>query len=1232
MKKVLGLDIGVKTIGWALIHEPENDDEHYHIAGTGVRVIPLSINESEEFIKGNPLTKNSRRTVLRSARRNLQRYKIRRTQLLAVLETLKMTPDENLFNLSSLELYRLRDRGVSTRLTLPELGRVFYHLNQKRGYKSNRKIINEAQLSIQTESNEGRKYQKSFLDLIHERERDLTDSALTIGQHFYRQLTVHESTTGEPDTRIKGNIYLRTTYMKEFDRIWATQQPFYPEILTEDIRKKIRDEIIYYQRPLRSKKNLVSNCLFEKYHKAVPKSSPLFQVASIWQQLNNLELISLKAMRRQEDGFNHGKRKLTTSEKVRLFNILNAKEKLSTKACIKALGYPYELDEYKLNAVYKANLDGNSTYAKLKAVFDHFGFSADNLLRFSTAVGPRVNTKIGDAPDRLQTDISFEKEPLYGLWHLVYSIDEAETLVNILRKKFGFPDGMAKAIAGIDFTSTGYGSLSARALRNILPYLEQGYPYAKSCQLAGYHLFAASNENNVAKPPSDRLAQYRKNSLQQPVIEKIFNQAVNLVNAIIDESNGYVSEKERTTGKFEIRIALARPIKQSAGERKETYVNKIWENRRTENIKALIRHALPEHQVVSNDIVRYKLWEEFGQRSPFEPEIQISLKDLLSSAYQIKSIIPRTRLFDDSFHNKTICRRALNANFLRKNNMTIHDFISTKSEQSYAEYLELIWFSLQKNNGISKAKFNKLLMPSKKIPDDFINRQMQEKRFISRKAYNLFSEVCSTVVTTSSNVTKYLCRHWSYDGILDKLNVANNQVLSDGVGRVDDSIENFKRRPDMFSSDDYRHHAIDALVIACTKQDYIRQLNQLNHTQQRREYQFALNTFDKHAIETQKPFTIEEVLNAISSIFISFKPGKRIVSKSTNRIKRGNKSAMVVKETIPRGFLHKETVFGRIRQFEKVKLSPYFDRLNEVVSPDVKRALLHHINSCNYSVRQAFNRPNLVAFKQLNGFDIITVYKVESVVRYKLGINFKAADADYIVDRGVRTVVKDHMARFGNHPKQAFKSDNPVWMNKEKGIQIKSVRCFTGYRDLQALHRNDNGEPIDFVLTRNNHHMAFYKDQDGVLHENTVSLWQAVKRKKAGLPAIITDPAALARILRDKNIDEPALLAHLPQSTWSFVTSLQHNEMFIVGMTNENLIEAVRKKDTRVISAHLYRVQKISRKATGAIDVCFRHHLDTKIEESKAAKMGNKFVHVVRVRDMNALKVEVSILGKLTVK
>ena len=139
MRKILGLDLGTNSIGWAVVNEAENENETSSIVKLGVRVNPLSVDESTKFQKGDSITTNAGRTLKRSARRNLQRYKQRREHLIKVLSENGFIDKETILSEhghgSTFGTYRLRAKAVDEEISLQEFARVLLMMNKKRGHK-----------------------------------------------------------------------------------------------------------------------------------------------------------------------------------------------------------------------------------------------------------------------------------------------------------------------------------------------------------------------------------------------------------------------------------------------------------------------------------------------------------------------------------------------------------------------------------------------------------------------------------------------------------------------------------------------------------------------------------------------------------------------------------------------------------------------------------------------------------------------------------------------------------------------------------------------------------------------------------------------------------------------------------------------------------------------------------------------------------------------------------------
>ncbi len=1266
IKKVLGLDLGVTSIGWAMIEEPVNGDSSKNrILGMGSRIIPLSPDENDEFTKGNALSTNAKRRMQRSARRNLQRYRLRKHLLTKVLKENEMFPDENLFKLDSVALYSLRDKAVTGRIELNELGRILFLLNQKRGYKSNRKAQNEEDKSVPKEQvektgrpdeNEEKKPVKpGYLDMIVEREKIIAAEKLTIGQYLYKQLL------SDRHFRIKENIFLRASYMDEFDRIWSEQQKYYPEVLSNSLYDRLRNQIIYFHRPLKSQKALVGKCRFETKNRTIPKSSPLFQICKIWQELNNVEIISYRGIKGVEEDQRFdktGKRFLDIDEKQRIFQILNSAEKLTKRDLLKELGYKSGFDNYGINL--QKDLEGNRTYAMTRKAFVKAGIERPDILQFNLKeeTGEEAsNTETGEIYQKKCISREFEKEPLYEFWHLLYSVDDTDLLIRSLVSRYQFTPAQARLLAKLDFHKAGYGNLSAKAIRNILPYLTRGAKYHEACQYAGYkHSDFLTKEENLARNLSDRLELLKKGSLRNPVVEKIINQTINLVNAILDEP-----ELGRPD---EIRVELARELKQNAEERKKTQQNITKLNSWHNEIDEKLRNEFGFSRVSHNDIERYKLWKEFGEVSPYEPGKVISLSELFDGkSYDIEHIIPRSRLFDDSFSNKTICSRALNSGESGKNRMTACDFMKTRGEAIFSEYVDFVTHAY-KNGRISKTKFNRLMMPETEIPTDFINRQLAETRYITREIKGVLSQICRNVYSTSGQITSELRYLWGYDDITMDLNMKKYEeagltdTFTDKNGRVINRIKHWTKR------DDHRHHAIDALVIACTKQSIIQRMNNLNQVSAEskpgKEGNQLRGRIEKTSlvgfIQELRPFPTEMVKQAVEGILISYKPGKRvaILNRNSYRHKKGEKP---VQETFtPRGFLHKETVYGMIRRYEEVPLNTRFSRVEDVANEQLKKFLKHHLSEFNEEPGKAFSAKevsnlikqisdgnNIKGIREKDGKLTVTCFKREFVVRYPLS-SLKAKDMSSVVDGRVKKILEERISQKGE--KNAFRDliNDPVWLNREKGIQIKSVRLFTGYEGLVPLHKAIGGKtfgankylqgakPVNYVITRNNHHIAIYRDQNGNLQENAVTLWDALERKKYGIPVVVKNPRSVWDYVLAKEDEKEipsSILENLPGDSWEYITSMQQNEMFVFGLEREALEAAIMENNYSIISRNLFRVQKISQNY-----YVFRHHLETKVDDKKIggeqlSKDLGRIVVVQSLGRMTGIKVRVNNIGKI---
>ncbi|MCQ2359987.1 MAG: hypothetical protein MJ009_00700 [Paludibacteraceae bacterium] len=258
---------------------------------------------------------------------------------------------------------------------------------------------------------------------------------------------------------------------------------------------------------------------------------------------------------------------------------------------------------------------------------------------------------------------------------------------------------------------------------------------------------------------------------------------------------------------------------------------------------------------------------------------------------------------------------------------------------------------------------------------------------------------------------------------------------------------------------------------------------------------------------------------------MSIKAKNKVVTKNINISKTKNGKNKKVQLT-PRGQLHLETVFGSHKEYvvteERVGATFGYEKITLVADKRFKDALLSRLNEFNGDAKKAFTGKNSLIKNPiyLNEFHTAQVPEKVKLVRFETVYTIrKPISSDLkiekVVDPHIREILRDRLDLFDGDAKKAFSNleESPIWLNKEKGIQIKSVTIF-GINNAIALHNKTgkdgkiildaegNTIPVDFVNTGNNHHVAIYVDSDGILQENIVSFYEAVERANQGLPII----------------------------------------------------------------------------------------------------------------------------------
>lgn len=1170
-----------------------------------------------------------------------------------------------------LQAYKWRSEAVSTQLEKEQMAYVLTEINNNLNNSS------------------------GYLGAISDRSKELYFNQETVGQNQYNQLLKNRHTP------LKNQVFYRQDYLNEFEKVWTTQAKHHAQ-LTDKLKEEIRDIVIFYQRKLKSQKGLISFCEFESKEiekdskkkivgmRVTPKSSPLFQEFKIWQNLHNVIMKQGTINRNDEPN-------LATEAKEALFEELNLKGNLKSERLVEILGYKPK--DYKVNFT---QLEGNRTnqalYNAYLKILEIEGYNEDflklsdkddiNIEELKTSAFEikamvkaifevlKINTEILEFDAELDGK-DFENQASYQLWHLLYSAEddtkkyrEEDMLIygidNIglkkqLCSKFGFKPEHAKILANASFQDD-YGSLSTKAMRKIYPYIKDN-KYSEACELAGYRhskhsLTKEELENRILKSKLDLLP---KNSLRNPVVEKILNQMVNVVNTLIEkENNKLTAEGKEANFQFdEIRIELARELKKNAAERAEMTTNINAAKTANDKIIKLLQSEFGLKNPTRNDIVRYKLYEELKNNGykDLYTDTYIPREILFSKQVDIEHIIPQSRLFDDSFSNKTVVFRKDN---LDKGNLTAIEYIENKfgengltAYQERIEALHKLWNKNNPENGISKAKYQKLLKRSSEIGEGFIERDLRDSQYIAKKAKEMLFGITRSVVSTSGQITDRLREDWDLVNIMKELNLPKYRAL--GLTEMeerkyDQKVEVIK---DWTKRNDHRHHAMDALTIAFTKRSFIQYLNNLNARRNEKSDDTISNTKGRTAMDTnslklstrdvlgieeketeiriddqgnKKRVFKEPIANFrqvakeyLENIIVSHKAKNKVVTKNKNKIRGSNK---VQEALTPRGQLHKETVYGRYQYYEQKeeKVSVKFDKetIGKVRNPLYKKLLLQRLEDNGNDPKKAFTGKNALDKNPIYLNEEKTEKLPEKVKLVLLEEDFSIRKdvtpdlkIDKVIDKAVRTVLENRLKEFNGDAKKAFVdlNKNPIWLNKEKGIAIKRV-TISGVKNAEALHykkdhfgkpildANGNKIAVDFVSTGNNHHVAVYRDEKGNLQENVVSLYEAVSRINLGLDII------------DKSYKQ--------NEGWQFLFTMKQNELFVFPKTekkevvNEETgeitvqevitfdpaeIDLLDPKNKKLISPNLFRVQKI-----GSGDYWFRHHLETTVESKTEVK------------------------------
>ncbi len=810
MKYRLALDLGAASLGWSMVRL-NSDKEPCAVIKAGVRIFSNGREPARQGEIGTSLAATRREK--RALRRRRDRLLKRKNRMMATLLRHGFFPQDEAARkaLEKTDPFALRAKGLDHALLPEEFARALFHINQRRGFKSNRKTdkkendsgalktaISQLRHAMQTT---GCRTVGEWLCARHQQ-------GMTVRAKIREKPVVQEN--GKPKIEKSYDLYIdRAMIEAELDALWTKQSELNPALFHKTARDELKDCLLH-QRPLKPVRP--GRCTLMPDEERVPLALPSQQRFRIYQEVNNLRML--------REGLTE--EPLTLTQRDLLAHALETNSKRSFAQIQKLLGFS---GQFNLQDEKRTELKGNSTSA---------------LLSKKELFGSRWT--------------SFDEARQDAIVMQLVSEENEARLIAWLQAETDLDEVAAERIANAPLAE-GYGSLSAKALEKILPALRaEVITYDKAVLASGFdhhsHISHAATGEILPELPyygqylqrhvgfgtgkPEDPAEKRYGKIANPTVHIGLNQVRTVVNALI-KRYGHPSE---------VIVELARDLKQSQEQRKDEQKRQAENQHRNERMRTAIAdllHTSPE-RVKSTDLQKMILWEELSfnvadRRCPYSG-VQISAQMLFSEQVEIEHILPFSQTLDDSLNNKTVATRQANR---IKGNRTPADAAADFEAQGWKTTDMLQRASLMPKG--KRYRFAQDGMAQWLSKDkSFLARALNDTRHLSRVAREYLSLICpQDTRVIPGRMTAMLRAKFGLNDIL--------------------GLHGEKNR------NDHRHHAVDACVIAVTDQAMLQRF--ANDSASAREKQ--LNKL----VETMPlPWDSyrEHVQRAIDNIWVSHKP------------------------------------------------------------------------------------------------------------------------------------------------------------------------------------------------------------------------------------------------------------------------------------------------------------------------------------------------------------------------
>lgn len=971
MEKILGIDTGTNSIGWAIV---QKDKEEYKLLDKGTNIFQ----EGVKTEKRKESSKAAERTSYRSTRKRYYRIKLRKIHLLFVLSANHLCPPlskEDLLNWRLKKIYpqnelfrqwqqtddklgvnpyAYRHLCLNKKLDLTDLhnryilGRALYHIVQRRGFLSNRKSMDQ--------SEEG-KVTSGISELSEKMENA---GYQYLGDYFYSLYNKGEQIRNQHTAR-------NEHYLKEFEAICDKQE------IESDLRKKIRNAI-FYQRPLKSQKGQVGHCVFEKNKNRCPKSHPVFEEFRMLCFLNSIKIWEEQEDETWETGANK-LRPLNESEKAQIAPLFFRKSKNNfefndiAKKLAKKRSYGYYKDKGNLSCRFNYQMDFTiSSCPVTKALRDIFG---ENWLTNASDKYTLTGSKT-----RMQV--------LNDIWHALFSFSDQKNLFDFAKEKMQLSEEDAKKFSEIRMPSD-YASLSLKAMCKILPFLRKGLIYSHAVYLANLCEVMPQGQwsipeirnaiiediidyleaydprldvyNNLEKYIKDYL--HNKYLIQENDLKKLYHPSmIELYPKVRPNDDGiYQLSSPRTEsirnpmvmhslfrlrklinrllkeGKIDpdttIHIELARELN-DANKRKALYIYEKQNQALRENARKNILEGTGK-QPTETDILKYILWEEQKHECPYTGKT-ISITDFIGEhpKFDIEHTIPQSVGGDSTQMNLTLCDSHFNRDIKGTkipSELANHDDILKRVDRWRIKYEELnkIIRKHRASNYTTKESKDKVIQIRNLLTLERDYWKGKYERFTLETVPEGFSRRQGV---GNSNISKYALMYLK--SVFKHVYPIKGITTSDfrKIWGIQDLYTKKQRI-------NHVHHCIDAVVIACVG---LEEYNKLSEFYKASEKAQLYNTTKAHFPKPWPTF-VEDLRNIENEIFVyHYTPD--YVTKHTKKKERIKGKNIYKQGDTARGSLHNETFYGAIMRDDQLK---YVHRIELSKITEQNKNILHNI-------------------------------------------------------------------------------------------------------------------------------------------------------------------------------------------------------------------------------------------------------------------------------------------------